>query len=896
MRFFRYSYWLLFFAVVILLIFFGQLVDMYVDWLWFSSLGFSRMFLKMLTTKLGLAAALGFSFFTVIFINVVVARLVTPKAAWVMRDNVIEIPNIDSFRSILERFLVLGLAAFSLMLSTGFTILWDVYLKFVHGVPFNASDPLFGKDIGFYVFQLPFVKFIHGLAVFSVFLSLVIVAVYYFVFGKITVSRRGLLFARGAEAHVSILAAFWFGLIAYGYRLGMFDLLYSSRGIIFGAGFTDINASLPILWLLLFAAAAGSAAFVVNAVIGGWRAPAVSVVILLFLSVVVRPVYPGIVQRFFVSPNEIAKESEYIKLNIENTRKAYRLDGLSEKEFPVEDRISLATVRANEGTVGNIRLWDHRPLLSTYSQIQEIRTYYDFVDVDIDRYTISGRPVQVMLSPRELSYAALPSRIWINEHLTYTHGYGLALSPVNRITKEGLPDLLIKDIPPSYPKDIPLTRPEIYYGEIANDYCFVKTKSKEFDYPAGEKNVYTEYSGAGGVQVSSLWRKLLFSVRFGTSKILFSGDITDDSRIMLHRRVRERANTIAPFLKYDGDPYAVIAGGRLFWMIDAYTMTDLYPYSDPYPGIGNYIRNSVKVVVDAYNGTVEFFVSDPDDPIIMTYSKMFPGVFKQIDEMSGELRAHIRYPETMFAIQAVKFSVYHMTDPQVFYNREDQWQIAKETFEGDVRAVEPYYTMMKLPGEKEEEFILMIPFTPVGKDNMSAWMCVRCDEDKYGELQVYKFPKRKLIYGPMQIEARIDQDPEISKQLSLWSQRGSTVIRGNLLVIPIGGSLLYVEPLYLKAERGQLPELKRVIVSFGSRIAMEPTLEESLKSIFGGRVITSFDVPEAPGASDTAEDLIKAADGHFRKAEDYQRRGNWSGYGEEMDALGETLRKLKNLK
>jgi len=893
MRFFKYWYWVVFVAVLFLFIFFTRLVSIYVDWLWFNSVNFSQIFIKILATKIGLFFGLGLLFFLIAYINIFAARIATPKARWVVKENIIEIPDIDRYRRIFERFLMLGVAVFSLMLASGFTIIWDMYLKFVYGESFGALDPIFGIDIGFFVFKLPFIKFVYGLIMFGLFVSAIIIAVYYFLFGSIRVTTKGLVFSKQSEIHMSLLGAVAFAMMAYGYRMGMFDLLYSSRGIIFGAGFTDVNASLPMLWILLVLSCIVSLSFVVNAFKGGWRIPAASLIVLLAFSIVIKPIYPEIVQRLYVSPNEIVKESPYIKLNIEYTRKAYKLDKVSEKEFPVEDNLVLADLRANEGTISNIRLWDHRPLLSTYGQIQEIRTYYDFVDVDIDRYTIGGRERQVMLSARELNYGALPSKIWINEHLTYTHGYGVALSPVNKITEQGLPDLLIKDIPPSFPSDIRLDRPEIYYGEIANDYCFVKTKSKEFNYPAGEKNVYTEYVGEGGIPISSLMRKALLAVRLGTLKIFMSGDIRNESRVMMYRRVRERILKIAPFIRYDNDPYVVIADGKLYWMLDGYTITDMYPYSDPYAGLGNYIRNSVKVVLDAYDGSVDLYVSDPEDPIVKTYAKIFPGAFKSMDQMPSEIKEHVRYPEVMFAVQSRKFATYHMTDPQVFYNKEDQWSIAKETFEGDVRAVEPYYTIMKLPGEKKEEFILMIPFTPIGKDNMSAWMCVRCDEEHYGELLTYRFPKRKLIYGPMQIEARIDQDPEISKVLSLWSQRGSTVIRGNLLVIPIENSLLYIEPLYLKAERGQLPELKRVIVAYGNRIAMEETLDNSLRSIFGGKVIRKDILPSMPSTSKNIDDLIKEAGERFRKAEQYLRQGNWSAYGDEMDKLGETLKKLE---
>lgn len=892
----KYWYWILLALIFVIFIFFGRLIELYTDWLWFVAIGYSQVFLTILRTKILLAAGLGVLFFVIIFINVLIAKRLAPKAMWVMGEDIIEIPGIEGYKRIINRFLIGAIALFSLLLATGFTTIWNIFLRFVHATPFNISDPIFGKDISFYVFKLPFIKFMYSFGTFALFMSAIVVLIYYFLSGSIKIGKRGIGFTKGSEVHLSILGALIFGLIAYGYRMGMYDLLYSARGIIFGAGYTDINATLPVLWILLILTLVTSVAFLVNTYIKGWRLPIISIIVLIVVSLLGKSIYPGIVQRLYVAPNEIAKETPYIDLNIKYTRAAYNLDKVKEKEFSVDESLTLGDIRRNDATISNIRLWDHRPLLATYGQLQEIRTYYDFVDVDVDRYKIGREYRQVMLSPRELSYAALPSKIWINEHLTYTHGYGLALSPVNKLTLEGLPELLIKDIPPVSPKDLRIERPEIYYGEIANDYCFVNTKSKEFDYPAGEKNVYTHYAGEGGVSNLNLFRKAAYAIKFGSSKIFLSGDIKKDSRIMYYRRVTERITKVAPFINYDNDPYMTIADGKLYWILDGYTLSDMYPYSDPSGRLGNYIRNSVKVVLDVYNGSIFYYISDPNDPIIQTYSKAFPHMFKSIDEMPEEIRSHIRYPEVMFSVQVQKFATYHMTDAQVFYNKEDLWNIAKETFERDVRDVEPYYTIMKLPGEKSAEFILMIPFTPAKKDNMSAWMCARADEPHYGELILYRFPKKKLIYGPMQIEARIDQDPDISRELSLWSQRGSQVIRGNLLVIPIEKSLLYVEPLYLKAERGQLPELKRVIVVFGNRIAMEENLESSLNSIFGGRIIRRRREEIFAPVGVNIDELVKEANEHLKKAKKYQREGNWSLYGEEMQKLEEVLKKLGELR
>ncbi|HEY3304788.1 MAG TPA: UPF0182 family protein, partial [Candidatus Binatia bacterium] len=577
--------------------------------------------------------------------------------------------------------------------------------------------------------------------------------------------------------------------------------------------------------------------------------------------------------------------------------RAYGLDKIESKDFPAEERLTAADLKRNEATIKNIRLWDHRPLLATYGQLQEIRTYYKFVDVDNDRYLIDGGSRQVMLSARELSYQHLPSRIWINEHLTYTHGYGVVFGPVNQVTPEGLPEFFIKDIPPVASKPaLRVTRPEIYYGELANDYVFVKTKASELDYPAGDQNVYTNYEGSGGVSVGSFWRKLLFSARFATLRIALSNDVTGQSRILYHRQIQERVAKIAPFIKFDRDAYLVIAqGGRLFWIIDGYTTSSRYPYSEPVPKLGNYIRNSVKAVIDAYNGAVDFYVSAPDDPIIQAYGKIFPGLFKPPEQMPEEIRAHIRYPQDFFTVQAHMYATYHMQDPQVFYNKEDVLSIPHRSIGGRETEMEPYYTIMRLPGETREEFVLLLPFTPNKRDNMRAWLAARSDPPNYGKLIALDFPKAKLIYGPRQIDARIDQDAVISQQLSLWNQRGSQVIRGSMLAIPIEASLLYVQPLYLAAEKGSLPELKRVIVAFGNQIAMEETLEQSLDRIFGGRSAQAR-APEGREAVSKEKTLANQAAEHFARAQEYLRQGNWAAFGEELKRVEELLKEMARQK
>jgi uncharacterized membrane protein (UPF0182 family) len=776
-------------------------------------------------------------------------------------------------------------------------------------------DPLFGRDIGFYVFQLPALTHLYNWLSFTLGLTFLATAVTYLVYRGVQYTQRGLFLTERARLHLLSLVAIIILIKAGGYFLDTFELLYSSSGATFGANYADVYANLPALRILTFLALVGASLCLVQIYRPGFKYFFVGLVPLVLVHVVGLYLYPSFLQRFRVVPNEIDAERPFITRSIEFTRRAYGLDKIESKDFPAEEQLTAADLKRNDATIKNIRLWEHRPLLATYAQLQEIRTYYKFVDVDNDRYLMDGTYRQVMLSAREISHQHLPSRIWINEHLTYTHGYGVVFGPVNQVTPEGLPEFFIKDIPPVSVGPLKITRPEIYYGELANDYVFVKTKAQELDYPAGDQNIYTAYTGKGGVPVSSLWRKLLFSARYATLRIALSNDITRESRILYHRQIQERVKKIAPFITFDRDAYLVIAeGGRLFWIIDGYTTSNRYPYSEPTGRLGNYIRNSVKAVVDAYDGTVSFYLSNPEDPIILAYAKIFPGLLKLLDAMPESLRAHIRYPQDLFAVQARIYATYHMQDPQVFYNKEDLLSIPSQAGEqqdpdigrmmgrvavqGTEREIDPYYTIMRLPDEKKEEFVLLLPFTPNKKDNMRAWLAARSDPPNYGKLIALDFPKAKLVYGPKQIDARIDQDASISQQLSLWNQRGSQVIRGSMLAIPIEKSLLYVQPLYLAAEKGSLPELKRVIVAFGNQIAMEENLELALQRIFSGRVapVTAAQagqVAPSPGVAGAEKSLASRAVEHFNRSQEFLRQRNWTGYGEEQKRLEAVLNEMQ---
>ena len=900
----------LFFAVLLVFLFLGRAISLYTDWLWFHEVGFSRVFTTVLTFELTLGIVFGGLFALLLYLNVKLASR-APGYADIAEPSVINLPSPDLVDPLLRRWLLPAAIVLGFFASSHAAGHWKSFLLFLNWVPFGIEDPVFNRDIGFYVFRLPAITALYNWLNFTLALTFLATASTYFVYRGVLYTPQAISLTNRARTHLLILIAAILLVKAGGYLLDTFELLYSARGAAFGASYADVNASLPTLRFMALLALIATGLCLMQIYRPGFRYILVGVGSLLVAHVAGLNLYPSLLQRFRVVPNEIAAERPFIQRSIEFTRRAYGLDKVETVEFPAEEKLTAADLKRNVLTIKNIRLWEHRPLLATLGQLQEIRTYYKFLDVDNDRYQIDGTYRQVMLSARELSHEHLPSRIWINEHLTYTHGYGVVFGPVNQVTREGLPEFFIKDIPPVSSQPIKITRPEIYYGERANDYVFVKTKAQELDYPSGDQNVYATYEGKGGVPVHSFWRKLLYSANYGTLRIALSNDITNESRILYYRQIQERVRKIAPFITFDRDSYLVIAqGGRLFWIIDGYTTSDRYPYSEPAGRMGNYIRNSVKAVVDAYNGTVTFYLSNPDDPIIRAYAKIFPGLFEPLEAMPEDLRAHIRYPQDLFAVQARMYATYHMQDPQVFYNKEDLFSIPRREFAAEdqetgralgmrrdqvvEREIDPYYTIMRLPGEQREEFVLLLPFTPNQKDNMRAWLAARSDPPHYGKLIALDFPKAKLVYGPKQIDARIDQDAFISQQLSLWGQRGSQVIRGSLLAIPIEKSLLYVQPLYLAAEKGSLPELKRVITAFGNQIAMRETLDQSLEELFGNR--TTRETPQTAAVSAGAtkgRSLASRALEHYLKSREFLRGENWAGYGEELKRLEELLREMQ---
>lgn len=906
--------WVFLIVIFFVFTFLLGVIDLVADWWWFSELGYSQVFIKSLGAKivLGLAAAV----FAAIFLLTNFSLAIRSKIPWL-----ISLPDslVGQSVSLDNRLVRKSAFVFSLLAALVFGLVaaarWHEVLKFFSAAPFDTFDPVFGKEVAFYVFSLPVLKTGLSLIKALVFLTLVGCILVYvlrrsfilpnFNGGRISLSDLNLIkkieIKKGARLHLGILFFLFLATIAAGVYLSLFELLVSKSGLVFGVVYTDASIRIPILWGLISTTILAA----VLAVVWGYSGrltPFVGAISLCVVLSLASGVIPTLVQKFVVAPNELVKETPFIEHNIAATHQAFALDKIEEREILGDKTITAEDISDNDLTVKNVRLWDRQPLLSTFSQIQEIRTYYEFVEVDNDRYIIDEEIRQIMLSPRELASESLPNRNWINERLTFTHGYGVTAGPVNQVTPEGMPVLFVKDLPPqSDIKELEISRPEIYFGELSNDYVITKTKSREFDYPKGEENVYTSYEGNGGVELNSLFKRLFYALRFKSLKLFLSNDITNESRILYYRNITERIAKIAPFLVFDQDPYIVIVDGKIYWIADAYTTSNFYPYSQPLPLNGrnvNYIRNSVKVVVDAYSGSVVFYQVDTEDPIINTYAKIFPQTFRPLSEMPEGLISHLRYPEDIFTLQTAIYTIYHMDSPRIFYNKEDQWEIPNITQDTDIcsddkdSVMAPRHVIMKLPGEEEEEFILMLPFSPRGKDNLSAWMVARSDGENYGRMISYRFPKDKLIFGPKQIIGRINQDAEISQQISLWDQRGSQVIQGPLLVIPIEESLIYVRPLYLKAEAGKIPELKRVIVAYENKVAMEETLEAGLSRIFGlaAEVQQAGIVETSPFRTQETQELLKRADEIYQAALCAQREGDWTRYGEEIRKLGEILK------
>jgi hypothetical protein len=875
-----------------------SLVRLYTDWLWFAEVGYTQVFVRMWTARAVIGTLIGVTAFGVFFVNLhLVLRTLRRRELTIMTPNGLQVITVDPGR--LRPLAYLAAAVAAALMGLFAASHWQTWLYYLHATPFGTADPILQRDVGFYVFSLPYLQHLQGMLMTVLLLSAVGVAAVHVAAGNLTLdAERGFSASRGAVRHLSALAALLLLVLGFGAWLRIPELLTTPSGVVGGASYVDVRARMPALRVLVVAAvfSAGLAAYQIR-VRGYW--PLVAAAGLYFLVSVVGSGYGAIVQRFVVAPNEQVRETPYIVHNIAATRAAFALDEVDERELSGEAHLARADLERNRATLENVPLWNDQPLLDTFGQIQEIRTYYDFVSVDNDRYTIDGEYRQIMLSARELNSDSLPSRTWINERLTFTHGYGITLGPVNQVTPEGLPVLFIKDLPAASTVDLEVRQPALYYGELSNDHVFVRTRTEEFDYPKGDDNVFASYEGEGGIPIQSLSRRLLFALQFGSTDTLVSPNLTAESRVLMYRRISERVRRIAPFLTFDPDPYLSISEGRLIWIQDAYTTSDGYPYSTAVGRGINYIRNAVKVTIDAYHGTTAFHLIDTKDPVAATLAKIFPELFTPLERMPEDLRSRLRYPQGIFALQASMLSTFHMTNPAVFYNKEDQWEIPATDAGGQAERMDPYYTIMKLPGETGAEYIQMLPFTPRQKDNLAAWMVARSDGANYGRLVVFQFPKQTVIFGPRQIAARINQDQAIAPQITLWNQQGSEVIQGTLLVIPIEESLIYVRPLYLRAAGGRIPELKRVIVAHQNQIVMEETLEASLERLFpadgaprpASAVATR--APSAPEAGETPRtDLIEQARSHYERALRAQRSGDWARYGDEIAKLGETLERL----
>ena len=835
-----------FLALVVIVVVLSTVLGLVQKWLWMRQLDFAGIFWTLLSVKWGI---FGVTLIVSIFYLWLNLRLAARNIDLVDGESFFSKAfrhpadasrtiNVDISPSLLVFTIDFAIIVLSLIFALSVSSQWDTFLRFRYGGPFGIADPLFGVDLGFYVFRLPFYELLQGSITVLTVAALAILS-FCAMFGMRQSKSSGKITLRdGTLQHFMVLLFILAANFGWGFILDHYELVYSTLGVVHGAGYAAAHVTRVALWVMTGASALACVLLAIGFFRTRTRHIVAGIVIYAALYIVGVMALPSLVEAFVVKPNELSLEMPYLNHYIAFTRKAYKLDGIQETAYPALSDLTPDVIARNHDTIENIRLWDTRPLLQTYQQTQAIRLYYDFYNVNVDRYHLTDGFHQVMLSPRELA-SQLPTQAqtWVNENLEFTHGEGMVMNFVSSSTGGGLPQYLLENIPAESQYGLTITQPAIYFGEVAPGYKIVSTGIKEFDYPKGNENVYASYQGKGGIALDSIWKRLLFAWTQKDINILLTSYLTPQSRIQIWRSVQDRVSQVAPFLLLDHDPYAVLSEGKLYWIQDAYTVSDHFPYSNPQTSGSaegmNYIRNSVKAVVDMYDGTVSFYAMDSKDPVLAMYERAFPGVFKNLADLPADLKAHLRYPEDLFGIQSTQYETFHMTDPQVFYNREDLWVPPQEKYNGAVNPMDPYYMLMKLPGSDQLEYLIMTPFTPQKRDNMIAWLAARCDFPDYGKMLFYELPKDKLIFGPNQISAMIDQSTTISQQLTLWDQKGSGVIRGKLIVIPIENSFLYVVPLYLKAEGTNFPQLKRVIVATGDKVVMEPTLDEALASLFG---------------------------------------------------------------
>ncbi len=939
-------------AIVIILGLFLSLIGFITDFMWFRELGYVSVFFTKLFTQIKIGVP---TFVVVTFLAYIYLK-------FLKRGYFIKVSSDEPVNHGRLNLISWGLAAAYGAITTFFTVtkLWFDFLQFINSTSFGKKDPLFDMDISFYAFKLDFIEEVNQIVLVLLIAFAVLTVIYYSIlltvrtpkifeekaqtvdeeeeqsqaqggagngfdnlngmFGKFTeafTGKAGGGFKRPSRTHRSfdnqnlkmlvsiaekqliIVGVLFFLMVGVNFFLKQYDLLFGSTGAVHGAGFTDVNITLWMYRIIMVLAVFAAVGFAVG-ISRRHIKPAVVAPIIMIIIGVAGTGAALVVQNLVVTPDEINKESRYLERNIEYTQTAYGLNDVNKKEFAASNDLTGEDISNNDETISNIRINDYEPAKTFYNQTQSIKQYYSFNDVNVDRYNINGEYTQTFLSAREIDENSI-NDTWLNKHLKYTHGYGITLSRVDKITASGQPDMLIGGIPPvSDVDEIKITRPEIYYGELTNNYVLTNTSEEEFDYPDGNENKYTTYEGDAGIKLNPL-NRFMFAVKERSLKLLVSGNVKSSSKILINRNIKERVKQIMPYLEYDKSPYMVTVDGKLYWIIDAYTYTNRYPYSEPFSDTSdtNYIRNSVKVVIDAYNGTTDYYIVDDTDPIAQNFKKIYPDLFKDIKDMPEGIKAHIRYPSTLLNIQAQVYQRYHMNDVKVFYQNEDLWQISSEIYGTEEQAMSPNYYIMKLPGEDSAEFVNSIPFTPKDKKNLMGLFVARNDGGNYGELILYQMPKSQTVYGPMQIEAQIDQNTEISKEFSLWNSSGSKYSRGNMFVVPIEDSLLYIEPVYLEATNSSIPEVKRVIVVYGDNIAYEATLAEALNSMFGEG---SAYEREDSGNTDTTSggngdelsqtEIIKRAQDAFDNAQNAQKNGDWAKYGEYLNELDKYLNML----
>jgi uncharacterized protein len=908
-------------AAILLLFSLSRIVSIYISALWFGSLGYSSVYWYVFKAKLALF--FGSAILTALLLSATFLLFQRLFGAYAFEQRTIVLNN-QPFQFSPAKFIrPLGwliAALVGLVYGLNLKEHWRQFALFWHQPSTNIYDPIFGKSLGFYLFSLPLYDVLSAWLLGVTFIILLAAVAYSLLGLPQTVLKPSVRWSSGAAFRgVCCALALFLLVVSWRTYLSRFPFLWEDHAIFSGVTYTEAHYTLPALLFVCVALIVAAIILIVNAfAMRRFSLLLIAIALPVAVYIVGVVLVPSYIQSFIVKPNEIDRESPYIGYNIEWTRRGFGLNQIELRDFEAEHSTAALDLPNNRESLENIRLWDWRALQDTLRQIQAIRTYYDFPDVDVDRYVTGGSTRQMMIAPREINDSKLPSqsRNWINERLIYTHGYGVTMNSANGFTPEGLPQFVLSNMPvESTAGEIKVTRPEIYFGELTDRYVYVKTNQNEFDYPQGDTNTYTTYQGTGGIRVGNRFRRMLLAWGIGdVSKLPFSNDVTSDSRVLINRNIRDIVNGVAPFLTYDKDAYIVVSNeGRLFWMLDAFTESDYFPYSTHHDVAGNslnYIRNSVKVVIDAYNGTASFYVFDNQDPIINAYARVFPNLFKDASQMPADLRAHVRYPETLVRAQGEVYSLYHTQNPKVFFQREDVWSIAQQitvTSEGKKQnePIDPYYVMMQLPGEQQKnEFVLILPFTPASRNNMIGWMAARSDGQNYGKLVVYNFPKSRLIDGPVQIEARIDQNAQLSAQFSLWNQQGSRVIRGHLLVIPLGRSLMFVEPVYLQAERSPMPELRLVVLATQEKLGYGQTFSEAMNSLFGEAAVKAA-APQEPGqttgqaptpSATPAQDLQQLIDKAIQEFDDYQRLTSQGKLGEAGQKLEEHKRTLDEIR